>query len=222
MFYKFIAGFFISVALSSSLMAATVYVSDIQFVAIREGQSNNSRATERGIKSGTPLEVLSKSENYTRVRTPSGNIGWVANYFLSDDKVSRDELIDLQTQITSLSETKITLQDKLDDATALVDTLKTDVTTLATEKEAIEKRLNELNELTQEAQEIVSRNDENVFAIASLEQRLISAQEKADRLQSSHEQKWFMIGAGTLLGGLVIGVLVPLNRRKKVNNSSWS
>ncbi len=222
MFYKIISGFFISVALTSSVLADTVYVSDIQFVAIREGQSNNTRATERGIKSGTPLEVLSKSNGYTRVRSPSGNIGWVADYFLSDDKVSRDLLVSLQTQITTLSETKITLQDQLDEATTLADTLKSNVDQLTTEKIELEENLASLNQLTQKAQEIVSRNDENAFEIKSLEQRLITAQEKADKLQSSHEQKWFAIGAGTLLGGLLIGILIPLNKRKKVNNSSWS
>ncbi|MFT2109854.1 TIGR04211 family SH3 domain-containing protein [Marinomonas sp. 2405UD68-3] len=222
MFYKIISGFFISVVLSSSVLAATVYVSDIQFVAIREGQSNNTRATERGIKSGTPLEVLSKSGGYTRVKTPSGNIGWVADYFLSDDKVSRDLLVNLQTQITTLSKTKITLQDELDEATILTDQLKSDVEKLTSDKSNLEQHLAELNELTQKAQEIVSQNDENAFEISSLKQRLINAQEKADKLQASNEQKWFAIGAGTLLSGLLIGVLIPLNKRKKVNNSSWS
>ena len=69
-----------------SAQAETVYVSDIQFVAIREGLSNDTRATERGIKSGTPLTVLQRRNDYVKVRTPDGNEGWLPNYFISEDR----------------------------------------------------------------------------------------------------------------------------------------
>ena len=205
----------------SSTLAATVYVSDIQFVAIREGQNNNSRAVERGLKSGTPLQIMQQAEGYTQVQPPAGNIGWIADYFLRDDKVSRDQLIELQTQITQLAEIKISLQDELANSVNLANTLKVDVTTLATEKARLEAHLAELNELTTEAQEIVKNNNDNVFAIQSLQQRLQSSEAKTLALQKSHEQKWFIIGAGTLLSGLLVGIIIPMTRRKKQNTGAW-
>lgn len=209
---------FLSIANAS---AVTLYVSDIQFVAIREGQNNNTRAVERGIKSGTPLEVLDQNDGYTRVRTPAGNEGWIADYFLSEDRVSRDQLINLQTQLTDLSETKIALQEELDKANNLVTALRSDVTTLATDKVNLESQIKEMEMITSQAQIIVENNSDNQFAIESLQQRLEFAQNTAANLSHSHEQKWFMIGAGTLFSGIFIGGIFSLFRRKKTNTGAW-
>lgn len=205
----------------SSAHAETMYVSDIQFVAVREGQSNSTRAVERGLKSGTPMEVLDRSDGYTQVRTPSGKIGWVADYFLSEDKVSRDQLIDLETQITQLTETKLNLESRLTEVSNQNNTLKQDVTKLAGDKMALEADIAEQRELVTQAQQIVQRNDDYLFEIESLKQRLESAESRADSLQSSHEQKWFMIGAGTLVAGLLAGLIAPMTRRKKPSTGSW-
>ncbi|WP_418138795.1 TIGR04211 family SH3 domain-containing protein [Marinomonas sp. RS-M-Aa-14] len=96
---KRITGLIVGLLLSATAHSATVYVSDIQFVAIREGLDNNTRAVERGLKSGTPLEVLEQSEGYTKVRTPSGNEGWVADYFLSENIITRDQLDVIQASL---------------------------------------------------------------------------------------------------------------------------
>jgi SH3 domain protein len=155
------------------------------------------------------------------VRTPSGNVGWIADYFLSEDMVSRDQLVSLQSQITQLTENRIQTQNQLDASIQLSETLKKDVTTLASEKMALEQRLSDLNELTQEAQRIVEQNANSTFAIASLEQRLQASEDATAKLQQSNEQKWFIIGAGTLFIGFLIGLLFSMTRKKKPNTGTW-
>ncbi|MGO3343700.1 MAG: TIGR04211 family SH3 domain-containing protein [Marinomonas sp.] len=219
---KRLACLFTGLLLTSVAQATTTYVSDIQFVAIREGQDNNTRAVERGIKSGTPLEVLDQENGYTRVKTPSGNEGWVADYFLSDDAVTRDQVITLQSKLTALSESKQKISTELQDSKKVIRDLNSKSSSLENDKTLLIKQLQENKALTEKAKSIVSQNNDVAYQIESLKKQLTTAEALADAQQDTTQQKWFAIGAGTLLGGLVIGFFIPLARRKKSSSSSWS
>ncbi|MFI8621476.1 TIGR04211 family SH3 domain-containing protein [Marinomonas sp. NPDC078689] len=208
--------------LSGVAQATTTYVSDIQFVAIREGQNNNTRAVERGIKSGTPLEVLEQENGYTKVKTPSGNEGWIADYFLSDDAVTRDQVISLQSKLSALSESKQKVNSELQDSKKEITDLNNKVTSLESDKTQLIKQIQQNKALAEKAQSIVSQNNDVSYQLESLKKQLATAEQAADQQQSTTQQKWFAIGAGTLLGGLIIGLLIPLSRKKKSSTSSWS
>ncbi|RDL45862.1 TIGR04211 family SH3 domain-containing protein [Marinomonas piezotolerans] len=214
-------GFTASLSIALSAHAETVYVSDIQFVAIREGLSNSTRATERGIKSGTPLTVLERRDSYTKVRTPEGNVGWLPDYFVSEDRVSRDQLVYLENQLTQAKEANIAAQEALQTTKDTNDELIASVNELTTQKAALEQRLEDVSELAQKAKAIVSANESSDYKIKSLQQQVTNLTAQNDQLSSSTEQRWFMIGAGTLIIGGVFGLLFPMTRRKKAPTSSW-
>ncbi|MEO9653401.1 TIGR04211 family SH3 domain-containing protein [Marinomonas sp.] len=218
---KHVTSLIAGVILSATAHSATVYVSDIQFVAIREGQSNSTRAVERGLKSGTPLEVLERSDSHTKVRTPDGNEGWVADYFLSETAVTRDQVVSLQAQLANATESKINAQNELNDSQSKVQELMQTISTLEDDNTSLKERLVESKAITEKAQTIVSQNDNIAYQLESLKTQTQVAQDTMLALQKSTDQKWFMLGAATLFGGFLIGILLPLTRRKKVNNSSW-
>lgn len=208
--------------LSSVAQATTAYVSDIQFVAIREGQNNNTRAVERGIKSGTPLEVLEQENGYTKVKTPGGNEGWIADYFLSDDAVTRDQVIALQAKLSALSESKQDINSEFQDSKKEIANLNSKVTSLESDKAQLIKQIQQNKALAEKAQSIVTQNNDVSYQLESLKKQLATAEAAADQQKDTTQQKWFAIGAGTLLGGLIIGLLIPLSRKKKSSTSSWS
>ncbi|MCW8357411.1 TIGR04211 family SH3 domain-containing protein [Marinomonas pontica] len=140
---KRITGLIVGSLLSATVHSATVYISDIQFVAIREGLDNSTRAVERGLKSGTPLEVLEQSEGYTKVRTPSGNEGWVADYFLSEDMVSRDQLDALQTRLNKSNETRTEIANALNLSQQKIQSLNNINTNLQNENQQLKLRTSE-------------------------------------------------------------------------------
>lgn len=211
----------VGLLLSAVAQATTVYVSDVQFVAIRQGQDNNSPAVERGIKSGTPLQVLEKSNGYTKVKTPSGNVGWVADYFLSDDQVTREQVIQLQEQLTKLSQSKVDLNKQYDESQQNVAALTTQVSNLEKDKAQLTQQLASMKALTDKAKTIVEKNDNVAYQIDTLKQQLAAAKAQAKDKGDSNQQKWFAIGAGTLIGGVLIGILIPLTRRKKTSSGTW-
>lgn len=207
--------------LSASASAVTVYVSDIQFVAIREGQDNSTRAVERGIKSGTPLEVLEQSNGYSKVRTPTGAEGWVADYYLSDDMVTRDQLEELQKRLTTAIQRRNNINNELKESQAEAQALLNTQTELQQENQVLKAQLEDVQSIAEKAEIIVSQNDTVTYQIESLKQQASIAEQASQQLQNSHQQKWFMIGAATLFGGLLLGTLLPLLRRKKAGTGNW-
>jgi SH3 domain protein len=198
-----------------------VYISDIQFVAIREGLDNNTRAVERGLKSGTPLEVLEQSEGYTKVRTPNGNEGWVADYFLSDNIITRDQLDAMQTELDKSAASREEIAKSLSLSQGKVQELNNLNNTLKEENNTLKQQLQEAVNLTKKAQVIVSQNNDASYQLESLKQQADAAIAQSEKLQDTTQQQWFVIGAATLFGGLLLGTLLPMLRRKKNNSGSW-
>jgi SH3 domain protein len=221
-FYKNIITALLAIFFATSVYAETAYVSDIQFVSVREGQDNSTRAVERGLRSGTALQVLERANGHTRVLTPKGNEGWIADYYLTGNKVTREKVIEQEAQITELIESKLTIQKQLNQSSALINQLKKDVAGLTSEKTSLEQKLADLNELTLQAQEIVKDKEVMSFEVDSIMQRLQFAEAEALRLKDERQLKWFIIGAGTLVIGVLFGVIAPSMRRKKANNGAWS
>lgn len=218
---KRITGLIVGLLLSATAHSATVYVSDIQFVAIREGLDNNTRAVERGLKSGTPLEVLEQSEGYTKVRTPSGNEGWVADYFLSENIITRDQLDVMQANLDKSVASREEVVKSLNASQAKFQELSNTNTALKEENESLKQQLQEAVNLTKKAQVIVSQNDDASYQLESLKQQADAAIAQSEKLQDTTEQQWFVIGAATLFGGLLLGSLLPMLRRKKSSSGSW-
>ena len=106
--------------------------------AIREGQNNSTRAVERGIKSGTPLEVLARDQGYVQVRTPEGNVGWIADYFTTEDMVSRDLLVSLQNQLAEAKSSQANVNEALLQVRNDNETLSQTVANLTQQKQSLE------------------------------------------------------------------------------------
>jgi SH3 domain protein len=208
--------------LSATAYSETVYISDIQFVAIREGLDNSTRAVERGLKSGTPLDILDRNDGYTKVRTPNGNEGWVADYFLSEEIVTRSQMSTLQTRLDETAQRRVDVSNALKSSEEKIEELNSKNALIQEENSELKRQLESISKLSEKAKAIVSQNENVSYQIASLKQQTEIATSQAEHLKSSTEQKWFMIGAITLFSGLFLGVLIPALRRKKSGTGSWS
>lgn len=68
-----------------SASADTAYVSSITQITLRTEPGVAHRIIEM-LKSGTELEVLAYQPDWSRVRTPRGNEGWILTRFITDEK----------------------------------------------------------------------------------------------------------------------------------------
>ncbi|MFO7801376.1 MAG: TIGR04211 family SH3 domain-containing protein [Desulfovermiculus sp.] len=81
--------------------AQTVYVTDSLEITLRSGP-DTSRKIIKMLPSGSPMQILSQTKSWYRVRTESGQTGWVLKRYVMQ-KIPQKMLInDLQDKIDSL------------------------------------------------------------------------------------------------------------------------
>lgn len=82
-------------------MAETVYVDDTLRIGVRAEPSGHVSSLSI-ISSGTALEILERRAGYTRVRTPSGQQGWVKSAYLTTQRPLRFGLEEAKKKIDGL------------------------------------------------------------------------------------------------------------------------
>ena len=213
-----LAGLLLAIGVAA---ADTRYISDNLTVELRRGPSTEYLIL-RGLDAGQPVEVLEQDDEkgYSRVRAlDKGTEGWVLTRFLSTEPAAKDKvaaaernLATAQSRASDLSEQNKQLQEQLSATQSELAELKTKHTDVSTE----------LADLKKDAANVVEIRDQNV----SLRQRLAQRERQVDELTSTNRtlsgrnnQNWFVVGAGVLLGGIVIGLVAPSLRRKR--RSDW-
>jgi len=207
-------------AVAGLAQAETRYVSDQLEITLRTGTST-SHSIVKMLKSGTPLQVLQTDPNtgYTQVRTPDGTEGWVLSRFLMDSPAARDQLAAAQKKVAELN-----LQDRK--ATNAYNELKsrnqdlTDQVNKLKEKNGqIAQQLSEIRRTASNALAIDSENKELKSKLLSLQRDLQSVRQENESLKDRTARDWFMVGAGVVILGIVIGLILPRIRVRK--RSSW-
>jgi len=208
----------------SATLAETVYVRDTLYVPLRGGQTTEHRILHRGLKSGTPLELLETNEEtgFSRVQTQSNVVGWIKTQYLTEQPIASDALVNLKQEHSALEaqyqQTLLRQQslntENADLARALDD---------AVEKNKTIER--ELNEITALAADVITINEENKRLEVlrdSLNTEIEDLMQVIRKLNDRENQNWFLIGAGVVFGGLLIGFWVARRLYNRRGSSGWA
>jgi len=207
--------------LSAAAFGQTRYISDNIPITLRTGPSLENRII-RNLSAGARVEVLRVDEEngYTQVRVASdGTEGWVLTRYLQSEPVARERLAAAEQALT-------TARERVQELEAQVASLTEE---LARTREELEATATAHKDVSRELQDIRSASS-NVLALRSqneqLRQRVSEAEERINRLAmentelaSDSRQSWFLVGAGVLFGGILIGLVAPNFKRRR--RSSW-
>lgn len=199
---------------TATAAAQTRYVSDELVIMMRSGQGNQFRIIQQ-LPSGTRLEVLEESDQYVRVRTPAGKEGWVQAQHLINEPVAAHKLVAAQKKLQRLAEENKSLQAKLSDVGSENGDLNGAVDRLSREKNAVEKELESLRKLAAKPAQLHDENQRMKGKIAELEAEVKRLGETNTSLKDRSQRDWFLTGAGVLGGGIFLGLVLPLLRRRK-------
>jgi len=201
---------------AASASAQTRYVSDELVITLRTGPSTQN-AIVRNLTTGDSVTLLEQSAdgNYQRVRTETGVEGWVLTRYLTDTPVAQSRLAtaernltqararvtELESTVSSLTEQLAVVSQRLQEAEAAasnlnlelgdVRTASANALTIRDQNEGLRRRLNERD---LEVEELMTQNAE---------------------LASRANREWFLLGAGVLVAGIVLGLIIPSLRRKR-------
>lgn len=207
-------------ALNGLAAAETRYVSDRLEIQMRTGKGNQYRIL-RMLPSGTALEVLeTDTENgYTRVRTPGGVEGWVLSRFLMKGRAARERLADAEKKLAQLELENRKLKSTLTELRGEKGGLDRERNALSRENRRLVQQLEEIKRTASSALAIDAENRELKSRIVAYERQLQTLQQENEGLKDRTARDWFMVGAGVVLLGMLIGLIIPRIRWRK--KSSW-
>lgn len=179
------------------------YVSDELRVSVRAGQGDDYRIVAV-LASGSAVETLESAGDWTRVRTPEGDTGWMRTQYLQAERIAADRLSEVQAELESVRTRVEELESALRRARRNAESARERVAELESRNQALSDKLaraEEGLELEQANQRLEARVDSLSDEVDTLEQR---NRELAER----DRQRWFAVGAGVLVGGILLGVIV--------------
>jgi SH3 domain protein len=203
-----------------TLQAATRYVTDSLEVTLRTGESNRYRII-RMLPSGTPLEVLSvnKATDYARVRIEDGTVGYVLERELQEEPAARVRILELEQRLAELQAEPDALSARLAALQTEHARIDADFQELQREKQRLEEELATIRRASANILDITSDRERLRIQVSELTRERADLQQANRDLSNQTNQRWFMIGAGVILIGVLIGLLLPHLRFRR--RSSW-
>lgn len=201
------------VLFSTAVGAETMYVSDLAEITLRTGKGIDHKIIAM-IKSGLKVEVLEPADQWTRIRLPSGQEGWVVSRFLTPKRPNSIELKELKEKHEALL--------------ALGNSPFKEIAKLQAENQRLNAELafseKALSELTKAHESLKSKSD-NLLRTQTNHQnsaaRLAEQKQKAEKLEAElskleiHQHiRWFLCGAGVLFVGFLMGFSARRQRRR--------
>ncbi len=192
--------------------AAIYYVKDIEEITLRE-EPKIGRNVILMINSGQRVEILGSSGNWSRIRLPDGDTGWVLSRFLTTDIPNKYKLEQLQMKHQNLSEESEQLKRQNEDLRAEIDAATAE---LAKNSEKYQKLKESYETLKTECGDFLQLQAD--FDMLSMEYNRLKQKSETLNIEILELAKqlglaFYLSGAGVLLIGIWIGLWAK--RRQK-------
>jgi SH3 domain protein len=208
---------FLLLLFSGLALAETQYVDDTLSITLRSGQGNSYQIL-RVLTSGTAMTLLEKNDKYARVRLADGLEGWVLTQYMTPRPIARDRLAQLAQRLTRLAEENKQLTQDLSALRSEKRSVEGEQKQAATAAEKLQGELEQLKGVAARPLELERQNREISKRLQELELNTRVLNEENAVLRDRTHRDWFIAGAGVLIAGLFLGLLLPKLRRKQ----SWN
>ncbi|MCG7866186.1 MAG: hypothetical protein B6D70_12380 [gamma proteobacterium symbiont of Stewartia floridana] len=201
------------------VQAKTLYVTDTFQITMRSGESTSHRIM-RMLNSGTALDVLSTNpeSGYTKVRV-GGSQGFVLTRQLMNEPSARAQLGTLRKEIDELKAAPGELRSKLIDLQKNHRELLGNHKSLQKVKDKQEQELQSIQRTASNAIRISNERNELVKQVAALTREVEELKQDNRDLSNEATRDWFLIGAGVIIAGILIGLILPHLRFQRRRNS---
>jgi len=205
---------------STLASAETQFVSDDLVITLRTGQGNQYEILKT-LSSGTKLEILEETQTgYTRVKTENGVEGWVRTQYLTREPIARVQLEKAQKKLETLTEKLSATQEELKDLRKEKNQLDTSLSKLRNEHDSTTKELENLSAVAARPKQLATENKDLRLQYEKINDELVLVKQENQVLKDRSKRNWFLTGAGVVILGMIIGLIIPKIRFRK--KDSWS
>jgi SH3 domain protein len=203
-----------------SAVAQTVYVSDLFYVPVRSGAGNQFRIVHSGIRTGTQMTLLEEGEEWSRIRTEGGLEGWIPNQYVAKEPTARLQLNTTQARLTQANS-------KIAELEAELKQLRTEHSSLSQlssqqmkERDDYAEELRKIRALSADAINLNQRYQELLEKHELIQTEFDAVRAENDRLKSNQMINQWLFGAGLVVFGMILMLILPAFTRNK-RHSDW-
>jgi SH3 domain protein len=209
-----------TLAAAAPVRAETQYVTDRLEATLRAGESTRYKILKM-LPSGTPLEVLgvNSANDYARVRTQDGTLGFVPANQLQPEPAARDRLAEAEAQLKELQQHPDALAAQLARLQSENADLKTRFGTSERQRQRLEQELATIRHASANVLDITNDRERLRIQVAELTRARADLEQTNRDLGNQTNQRWFLIGGGVLGGGVLLGLILPHLRFGRRKNS---
>ena len=213
----------ISVVVSLNVFAqANVrYISDVMYVPLRAGMSNNTEVVKSALTSGTRLRLVREEQDasndaWALVETTDGVQGWIRTQHLINEPTAAIKLERVNAQLAKASSSA---KEALERQKAH-DQLQVEHETLQQEYQALIENTESLRQTSAAAVDLEQENQRIHENNQLLQTRVDVLQAENEQLRDAERYIQWVYGAGLLICGVILSFLLQaLGKRKR--QSEW-
>lgn len=205
----------------SCLHAESRYVTDQFKITLRSGESPTHKIM-RMLPSGYKLDLLSSNREtgYSHVRIPNGKTGYVLTRQLMPIPSARERLTAAEKRLDELQQEPGLLTARLVKLQGEHKKLSKQHKDLQKVRLNLEQELQGIRRTASNAMRISNERNDLRKQVASLTRETGDLKQENRELSNDNNQRWFLIGAGVIIGGIVLGLILP-HLRVRRRKSSW-
>lgn len=205
---------------SVSVAQTTRYVSDELEITLRSGKGLEF-GIRKMLKSGAQLSVLENDADsgYSKVKTTDGLEGWVLTRYLSNIASARDRLAASEQKLANMELEIAAYKDEIQQLSSQNTSAGDQNLSLRENAQRLRKELDDLRRTASSAVAIENENRQLKQKLQEMDSQIQTIQIENNALRDNSAKSWFMVGAGVLFGGLLLGLLIPKLRIRR--KDSW-
>lgn len=190
--------------------AESRYVTDQFKITLRSGESASHKIL-RMVPSGTRLEVLSSNEEtgYSQVRTEGGTEGYVLSRQLMDKPSARERLAAAEARVKELEQEPGKLSSKLASLQDEYQALQKAHTETTRQNKELSQELESIRRTAADAIRMAEERTTLRKSVADLTRQVADLEQQNQDLSNKEIQSWFLKGAGVIVLGILIGLILP-------------
>jgi len=199
--------------------ADTRYVVDQIFITLRAGPSNEFRVLKT-LKSGDSMDLLEEQEEYSRVMMADGTEGWVKSKYIDPTPIAAIALVQANQRVEQLEKSNAELKEKITNLNTELKTLTQDLSQAEKSNKKLTRDFDKINQVAAKPIEVAQQNEELLARNQQIEEEILELRRENETYANTAGRGWFMAGAGVVVLGLAIGLIIPRIRWRK-SSSYW-
>ncbi len=194
--------------------AETVYVSENYEITMRTGPATDRKIISL-IESGTALTVVEKGQDWSKVRTQNGRMGWVLNRYITTNEPCAMLLDRVRQDYDVLSAESADLKAQFDTLKSQKNVVDADLSQSQQDRNQLRNAYETLKKESAEFLKLKKRH-EQVSADLEMERtRSAKLDEENMQMKRGNVIRWVLTGGGIMLVGFFIGLFSSSRRKSR-------